>query len=105
MTYEVFKIKVNRREDTIQILEQPDDLPNGYISTYNDIRIQRAYFPEYISVSPRALYLRGADCTRNMTKIKCNGDMVHIINAIQSLCKDRMYKFVKIGDSFMGEIK
>lgn len=105
MTDEVFKLKVNNLEDTIQILEQPDDLPNGYISTYNDIRIQRSYFPEYSSVYSRTLFLRGEDRSRNMTKIKCNGDMVHIINAIQSLCKDRRYKFVKVGNSFMGEIK
>lgn len=105
MIDKVFKIKVNRREDAVQILEQPDDLPDGYILTYNGIKIRRAYFPEYSATYPGTLFLRGKDWRKDMTKIKCNGDMTYIITAIQYLCEDRMYKFVKVGDGFMGEIE
>lgn len=97
----MFKIKVDRKEDTIQILEQPDDLPDGYIQTYNGIQIRRACFPEYTGPD---LYLRGESMGLHLSKINCQGDMKHIIRALQDLCVDRKYKFIKVGDHIIGEI-
>lgn len=48
MTDDVFKIRVNRREDYIQILEQPDDLPLGLIGRYYGLEVRQASCPEYI---------------------------------------------------------
>lgn len=70
MTDEVFKIKTNRREDTIQILEQPDDLPHGLIGRYCCLEVRRVYFPEYIK-SSGVLYLRGANIGLDKRLVMC----------------------------------
>lgn len=104
MTDEVFKIKTNRREDTIQILEQPDDLPHGLIGRYCGLEVRQACFPEYRK-SSGVLYLRDSNISRDQLPVMCQGNQETIVKAIKELCIDRMYKFVKVGDGFMGEIE
>lgn len=104
MTDEVFKIKVDRHEDSIQIIEQPADLPKGYIQTYNKIKIARDYHPAFYSCSS-TLYLRGSSKQEDLRWIYCLDKLDDVIKALRELCKDRMYKFVKVGDNVIGEIE
>lgn len=51
------------------------------------------------------LFLRGSNKSQDKRPIMCLGDKETIVKAIQYLCEDRMYKFVKVGDNVIGEIE
>lgn len=105
MTNEVFKIKVDRAKGAVQILEQPTDVPHGFIGYYRNMRICRFAYPEYDD-DTNTLFLRGSSESFNLSLIHCGEHFENIINAFNSFCVDRLYKLVIVSDKdVLGSMK
>lgn len=104
MTNEVFKIKVDILHETIQILEQPKDLPEGFIGFYGVIRVCRFCYPEF-DEDMNTLYLRVDSYSQDKELIRCKGMLYKLINAFRLLCTERLYKLEIVSTKTLGSMK
>lgn len=103
MNNEMFKIRVYNKEKSFQIVEQPENIREGLVGIYNDIEIRKCSYPEFQECRD-TLFIRGDTPTKNDVKVYCGIELDTVLNALKYLCEDKQYKFIKVGDTYIGEI-